>query len=322
MACYCGPDTINIRDYVLCDGTDETVGLQAFLNNIGNKRAICQSGVVKHTTVTIDPSISFILEGVGYDPNGNTATVFQNIGTGHAITVDDTSQVGSDRFRQFKNMTIFGSMDSGNGLNLIRTHGFKAENMWISTNGGHGIYAYKGFSSSVKNSTIAQNGLDGIQYHLMANAVTLDHVACNSNSRKTGYANIRFKGSANNENLGVTIHGGCDFTGSPGSTVDEAYGLVLQHTWGAAIIGNYAEWAKTNLLYIDGNCRAVTIQGNYFQDGVCVIEDGAKYIEVGYNTLSGMTKTTAFNMLSSQSANKCTYREQHKENGATEYRAP
>lgn len=311
------PDTVHAREFVNCDGTDEAAGLQAAFNAAKNRRLILPAGVIKFgAPIVLDPLANYVVEGQGYSPNGNVASVLRNIGTdpanSHGIICNDGSQVGVDNCREFRNFMLFGNQFSGHGMVFSYAQGFKVEKMLISTHGGHGIWAYRSFSSSIENSIVTHCGKYCIFYEEIANNILMKRVTAINGSRSGGYGNIRVGAtSLANANLGVEI-AACDWTG-PGTFswsggVDPlAVGLILQYVYGAAIHGNYAEVSPNLLTYIAGNCQSVDFRGNYQQDGVLLVENGAKGVIVEANNFQKVSGTTTLNGASSQSANGCRY---------------
>lgn len=298
-----GPDTVFAREFVNCDGTDETAQFQLFLNAMKNKRGILPQGEIRISQqVSIDPTANFILEGVGNDPNGAYTSRIRNTGTGHAIVVNDGGLVGSDNYRKFKGFALFGNQGSDDGLHLAAVHRTYLEDLWISTHGGNGILTYRGFSIKAHRVVSTQNGKCGIRMEDIPNAVTLLDCIFNGNSRLDGFSNIHVKGAAGLEALNVNIIG-CDFTGAglnpyPGVTQTASYGLLLEHVWSALVAGNYAEQVAavggSFLVYAGPTVRGLSFRENYMQDGR-VLFDGVPELECVNNTFYGVTpgKTTA-----------------------------
>jgi hypothetical protein len=298
-----GADTVNAREFVNMDGTDETAKFQAFLTAAKNKRGILPQGEIKVTSVSIDPTANFILEGVGHDPNGNLTSRIRGISTTgqHTIIVNDQNYVGPDNYRKFEKFTLFGNQQSGDGLHIASAHGVHMEDLWVSSHGGNGIYTYRGFSIKMNRCVVTQNGKWGILQESIPNAVVLLNSAINGNSRRDGYGNIAFRGSAGLEGLNIVVMG-CDWTGPgqnpySGVTITNAIGLFMEHIWSAKIEGNYAEQdipvSGGFLVYAGPTVRGLSFRENYVQDGK-VMFDGVPELECVNNTFYGVTagKTT------------------------------
>lgn len=328
------PDTVHAREFVNCDGTDETTKLQNAINAARNKRLVLPAGTIRISSPMImDPNYNFVIEGVGKDPNASVASVIRNIGTdpvnSHTFVCNNSaggsSVFAADLHREWNRFAIFGSQNTADGFNLGRCAGFKIENLWVTTNGGNGIYAYKSWSSVIRDTVTAHCGKHGVFYEEEANKILLENVWANSNSKNGGgYSGIRIGAAGGGaENLGVKIVS-CDWTANGvsnswvGGTTDPlACGLILQHTWGASITGNYAELSPNLLTYIAANNKAVDFRGNYMQDGETQVEAGATGIIVEANMFRMVGVGTTFNGNSSQSTNGCRYSLNQAQGGAT-----
>jgi hypothetical protein len=308
-------DVVYAREFVNCDGTDETVRLQNAFNAAKDKRLILPAGEIRFTgPINLDPAANYIVEGQGRDPNGVNGTVLRNIGTSGQIGIacNDGGEVGRDNSRVFKDFSFFGNQLSGDAFQFASAFGFYLENLFVSTHGGHGVYGYRCFSSTIRNCIIVHIGKHCVFFEEIGNAVLLDKVVAIDGSKNGGgFANIRFQGSSSAAAaLGVTIIS-CDWT-SPGllwgGGVDpNAIGLHLTRVWGAVIHGNYAEISPNYVTYIDSTCRAISFVGNYQQDGVCFIESGAQGIIVEANTFQRVGGFTQLLGASSASSNQCRY---------------
>lgn len=295
-----GPDTVNWREFLELDGTDETAKMQAFVNACSNKRGICTSGEVKiSSAISIDPSVNFIIEGVGNDPNGTQTTRIRNINatSGDAIVISDPTSLGADNFRKIARLGIFGNQNSGRGIFLDRAFKVYLDELWISSHGGNGVYAYRSFSSKLNRVISTGNGGWGVYFNEQANNVSLTQCIINGNSRNTGNGNIYFNGSSGFENLGVLIQD-CDFTSAGknaygGGDVLEAYNLLIAHTYSPTVQNCYSEQVGSpsgagRLFYAGPTCRGLTMINNYWQDGTVEI-DGAREVRVENNLFNQVT---------------------------------
>jgi len=271
-------DVVSVKDFgAVGNGVaDDTAALQAFLNACKNGRGYIPKGTYKITSaLSVDPRFSYNIEGDSWDNsnNGGGATRIQNAGTGHAIEVINSPFTQNyDKQIRFANLNVEGTASSRNGFHVIQAQVY-LENIWVTNTGWHGIYLEKAYSSSFKQVICAQNYQHGCYVYRAGNALHFDHCVFNGNSRTDGYSGAHVSGSANQENLGVTFTS-CDFTsnGYPAG-VTTAFGVVIQHTWGAALIGCYAEGNKLRNLYADSTARGLTVQNGYWQDGVNEIAD-------------------------------------------------
>lgn len=296
-------EVVSVKDFgAVGDGTtDDTTAVQAFFTACKDKRGYIPAGKYKVTSaITIDPDHNYVIEGEGRDPNGTTASVIYNAGTGNCITINQTGAANNKQIR-LSNLTISGTSASANGIHAVNVHNLNMEDVWITSHGGHGLYLNKCWTCSFKNVTSTQNGQHGIYAYQQNNQVVFDHCIVNSNSRSDGYANFYIGGSSTYENLGVTLLG-CDisYAGSnPYTTVTTAYGLVIQHSHAVNVIGCYLELnSKTNNIYADNTVKNLTVMGCYIQDGVTTlgVTDGLRFIN---NTNTKVSVTTTVEIVGS-----------------------
>jgi len=327
------PDTVSAREFVNCDGTDETVKLQAAFDAAKNKRLILPAGKVKHRGLVIDPLANYSVGGCGFDPNGGTGTVLENIGTAGEIGIlvntnpnglPDSQILGRDNLRHFENFGFFGNRFCGDAFQFAYAFGFSLDKLWVSTHGGHGVWGFRAFSSSIRRTVVTHIGKHGVFFEEMGNKVQLDGVVATDCSKGGGgFSNICF--SATNSagaSLGVEISG-CDWTAGGSARWDggadpQGTGLALKYVYGASIHGNYAEISPNILTYIASTCKAIDFRGNYMQDGDTKVESGAQGIIVEANHFQRVNAGTRFLGESGQSANKCRYFGNTYTGGATE----
>lgn len=269
-------DVVSAKDFgAVGDNTaDDTAALQNFLNACKNGRGYIPKGTYKITSaLSVDPKFSYNIEGDSWDNsnNGGGATRIRNAGTGNAIELINSPYTGNyDKQIRFANLTVEGNVSSRDGFHVIQALIF-LENVWITNNGRHGAYLEKAYSSAFKQVIFTQNYLHGCFVNRAGNALHFDHCAFNGNSRTDGYSGCHVSGIATDENLGI-VFTSCDFTGNgyPGG-VTTAFGIAIQHTWGISLIGCYGEANKLRNIYADNTVRGLTVQGNYWQDGITEI---------------------------------------------------
>lgn len=269
---------INVKEYGAKgdNSADDRPSLMAAIEAGRNGRIFIPSGRYKiSSAITLDPSYSYDIYGEGYDNDGSKCTVIYNAGTGNAISCEDPSNLGTNNLLAISNLCIAGSSSSQHGIYLNNIHSAKLSNIWSRAHGYNGVYLYDCWACKLDHVWSTVNGHDGINITRRGNQVTLLNCVANSNSRSTGYANLRITGASSYENLGVTVIG-CDFSYAGiwaySGTIAEAYNIIVQHTFGSTFIGNYSEWAITQLLYSDSTSKNLVLLGNYFQDGDVSVE--------------------------------------------------
>ncbi len=266
------------------DGTtDDTAELQAFIDASSNNRGYIPAGRYRVTsTLILDPTLMYWIEGSGHDPNASTTTVIYNVGSGHAITIDNNGAAAVDNLIVIRGMTIQGNLNFAGGQNGIyadNIHGLRLEKIWVTQCYNHGIEMIDCWGSTVRECIVAQNGLNGLFLHKRNNNVLVEHSAINGNSRRDGYSNIALTGTSGFENLGI-VFDNVDFSSggsNPITSVTTAFNMIVNNTHGLVMIGCYTEIAVTQLLNIGANVKGINLTGNYFQDGIVEItaaEDG------------------------------------------------
>lgn len=303
-------DVVSVKDFgAVGDGVaDDTAALQAFLNACKNGRGYIPKGTYKiNSTLSVDPKFSYNIEGDSWDNsnNGGGATRIRNAGTGNAIEIINSPFTQNyDKQIRFANLTLEGNASSQNGFHVVQAQ-IHLDSVWVTNHGYTGIYLQKGYSSSFKQVISTQNYRHGCYVFQAGNALHFDHCAFNGNSRTDGYSGVQISGGAGNENLGITFTA-CDFTGNgyPGG-VTTAFGIAIQHTWGIALIGCYAEANKLRNIYADNTVRGLTVQNGYWQDGINEIADvfGLVYENNVHQQVYG---TTQANVSGSTSARRLT----------------
>ena len=299
-------DIISAADFgVVGDNvTDNSVALQNFLNACRNSLGYIPPGDYKYsTTLTLNTAYGTRIEGAVWQNtnpvSGGSRLIYT--GTGNAITISGAGSV--DKEIRLSHLTIEGNASSQHGVSVTQAH-IHFDNLWITNNGGHGILMDRAWSSEFHQCFITQNYQHGVLVNFAGNAILFSHCAFNGNARTNGgYGGCALTGSASLENLGVTFVS-CDFTGNGyPAGVTQGYGISIQHTWGIALIGCYAEQNKTRNLYADSTVRNLTVQNCYWQDGVNEIADvfGLVYEN---NIHQQVSSTTQANISGSTSARR------------------
>lgn len=292
-------EVISVTDHgAIGDGVaDDTVALQAAFDAGADAEPIfIPEGVYKITsTLTLDPTKNYIIEGAGYDPNMTAASVIRQDTATHAISIIN-SGAANDNTYILRNFAIKGENTVGSarsGLFCDNVHSLRAEHLWIAEHGDDGIHLLNCFSSTIVNCVIVHNQHHGINVNTVGNLVNIVRCRVNENADSDGgFSNINILGTSGNENLAVSVIG-CDFSGAGrfGVDSDSAFGMVLGFTHSALLTGNYCEDAVTSLIFAPNTNHAVTLVGNYFQDGKVDL-DSIKELVVEGNTLTRNTLAT------------------------------
>ena len=286
--------------------TDNSVALQNFFNACRNGRGYLPPGNYRYsTTLTIDPTYGYHIEGAVWHNSNTNAGGSRLLYTGasDAISIVQNPFVQNyDKQIRLANLTIEGNSGSRDGIHVELVH-VQLENLWIANHGRHGGYFERAYSSLFKQCIFTQNYQFGALVNRAGNALHFDHCVFNGNSRLDGYAGIQIGGAASEENLGI-VFTSCDFTsnGYPGG-VTTAFGIAIQHTWGIALIGCYAEGNKLRNLYADSTVRGLTVQNGYWQDS---INEVANVLGLVYenNVHQQVSATTQANISGSTSARR------------------
>ena len=271
-------ESVSVKDFgAVGDGvTDDTAAIQAFFNASKNKRGFLNAGKYKiNTSITLDTTQSYFIEGDGYDDNAVLASVIYNSGSSYGLYINGTGQV-TDNLLKMENFAITGNALSDSGIYAIEVPGLRINNVLSANNGnGHGFRFRKCYNSSYIGLVATNNAFHGIFLDLQGNTIRFSSCISNANGTAGAYAGFSIVGGAGTENLGVTLSS-CDATANP-------YGVVVQYTNSITITGCYSEGNTIANIYADSTAKNVTFTGNYQQDGV------SQFVQCGNLVIEGNT---------------------------------
>ena len=295
---------INALDYGAVSGLSSsdsagiaanTTSLQAFLDACKGNIGFLPAGIYRHNGLSFDPTANYIIFGAGVSPSATTGSVLWNMSTNPNLVCYSSTDIGDNEIT-LADVYLEGSETSGDGIYFTNVNRVRLYRLWISTNGGNGVRLHSCLAGVVDSCTITQNGQYGLWLDTTCNQFNILNCIVNTNSRKDGYANIACIGSSGGENLGVNISG-CDWSYAGqntdwATTSGNSIGLVVQNTYSANIIGNYAEQGTQYNSYIGGNTKGIRFNGNYLQDGAVLIQT-AQGSEVCFNVVRNVSLTTS-----------------------------
>lgn len=274
---------------------DVTSAFQAFITESAYRHGQWLKGKYRISApIVFDPSKSYRISGENFDINASTGTGILNVANSTAFVFDNSSPSNFNPDIVLSNFYITGN-NAGNAQ-----HGIYAKRTPIHVrdayivNSQHGVWMERGYASSMENCIIAQNYQDGVFLDREANQITLLHVIANSNGRSAGgYAGIDIRGTANNENLAVTLIG-CDTTAN-GQASGDGSGVIIQHSRGVNIIGHYGEFNKTFGIFADISVKNLSAQGGFHLDeeNRFIDVDGLFYLQNEHRgNTAGLSKLT------------------------------
>lgn len=313
MSLIVGADTVNMREFVNCDGTDETAGIRAAFVAAQNKRLIMPAAPVKGTSdpatplVTLDPTKNYIIQGHGGYPGA--VSQITNIGTGRTFEANNVANMAdADHVLDINNIGIqhIGTA-SLEAIYMAYVTRARIRGCWVIGTGSDGIRMDRCFSSRIYDTYVTRCKNYGIHYHEQANNVVIEDCAIigNAGNAGGGYANIGITGAtAPLESYSVTISR-CDlsyvgtnaFAGAALPT--SAYGLIVNNTRGLKLERIYIEQtAATNLTtyfaaYIQGSSAIEMGGGGFILDGVFQFETDCTNVFVGPNNFQKQARAAA-----------------------------
>lgn len=292
---------IDGRDYVNCDGTDETAGLREAFDASKNKRLVLPpseiivSSAPTSPAVTLSPIDSYVVEGHGHYPGKGTH--IRDIGTGRTFHSDNSVDhaAGADMPIHFSQFCVLGNPNSGDGFFARYSSNTHLDRMWFLGQGGNGINMERCFNSRITSSYVTRAGRYGVRLHEQMNNFVIRDCRIIANSCLSGHANLRISSSPGNENYRLTIE--ATDTSYPGiaGAVSEAYGIVVTGTVGLTLDGWYCEqvapFPTTYVAAYITDVNGLEMRGCYTLDGDIVFADGGmKNAHIGSNVIHSLER--------------------------------
>lgn len=228
-----GRDFLNVLDYAVGSGSDETTAIQNALTYArqNNRKMQAQSKLFAHATgLTVDMTTytdgAFILEGEGYNALPLTGgTCFRYTGTtGSAWSLPGTSannQDGSFELRSFAvhgSATTSGNSSGAHGINASVLNNALLHDIFSGHHGGHGFYGTKCYTMEFHRGLYYNNFGNGIHLVDSANRVHISHVEAFGNGRDPStidQANIFMYGTPGVNYAPIIDHADVSFAGRP-----------------------------------------------------------------------------------------------------------